>query len=471
MEPKREYSIARFPHEVLALIFEADLDWSFPVASDIAISHVSRHWRNAAIHTASLWCVINILPFQPIEKTTTYLERSRGYPLTVTVDTKTSLYKDSTVFDRFEAVANHVHRWRAFDIYSSSYDFLCAALNRLHNTSAPLLGAIFISFEDDNLDDEDDDDSHVIDPENLLPLSIFTGGCPRLESLGILGLDIRIFWPPAAQIVDLYLKFIVNGPYITLEGFRSIIQLMPNLKSLSLAGNLIDIPLTLPPVDHTIIIPLLESLELTQIDDLEGNQDLRLFLTSTWMPMLQTLMLNDMEQDLSQLVHGVRDSSRKPLFPVLRHISLHHISNGNWTADASFFSSMPSICSFNLYHDDIHTPTILKSLRTTPTQPADMVFWPKLNVICLEIYHQHSFDALCDLITYRQSVRKPITFINISDYRTISGIDFEECRKWLQHNVPTVHIWQRKQSKGLVYLALYLLFRVAHHHGLSRIPV
>jgi len=44
-----------------------------------------------------------------------------------------------------------------------------------------------------------------------------------------------------------------------------------------------DISLLLPPAD-TITIPLLESLELSEIDDLEDNQDFHSFVTALDIP-------------------------------------------------------------------------------------------------------------------------------------------------------------------------------------------
>ena len=263
-----------------------------------------------------------------------------------------------------------------------------------------------------------------------------------------------------------FLYFVQWGP--SYSATVHMIQLMPNLKFLYLEGNLIDIPQTSLPAD-AIKILLLESLDLSQIDDLDDNQDLRSFLSSMWMPVLQTSTLDRIEQDLSQFVQGVCHSSRTPLFPVVQCISLHHISNRNWTADASFFLSMPSICSFNLHHNDIHTPTILKLLQANLNQPADTVFWPYLEDMRVQINHQHLFDTLCDLVTYRQSVRKPITDIIIFDHRDGSDVDLEEGQKWLWHHIPKVYFWPLDMKQS-VCPTLHLLLCSANHCVPPQIP-
>lgn len=88
-ESNQKYtSLSRLPHDVLALVFEANLDLWSGIASE---SDIPRFHSTGA----ACWGVIIIQPFQSSEQMAIYLERFRGYPLRVYINLEVASFRNT----------------------------------------------------------------------------------------------------------------------------------------------------------------------------------------------------------------------------------------------------------------------------------------------------------------------------------------------------------------------------------------
>jgi hypothetical protein len=65
--------VSILPDDVLSSIFAETFKLKRAIGRhrknpfEIVASHVNRHWRDVAIHLSSLWCKIDVMPFQSID--------------------------------------------------------------------------------------------------------------------------------------------------------------------------------------------------------------------------------------------------------------------------------------------------------------------------------------------------------------------------------------------------------------------
>ncbi|KAG8940886.1 hypothetical protein FRC03_005032 [Tulasnella sp. 419] len=81
---------------------------SVQVTSPVILSHVSRHWRSAALGLGSLWSFIRVTDVTPLEKTSEWLHRSRDCSLDIVVLQRNR----QPAKDVYELLLVHVGRWR-----------------------------------------------------------------------------------------------------------------------------------------------------------------------------------------------------------------------------------------------------------------------------------------------------------------------------------------------------------------------
>ena len=122
--------INRIPPEVLSLIPDYCNDDDDDADQDlITLTHVCRGWRDTFISRSSLWTQLD---FMNVDKTRTYIQRSKSSPLELHLERdEDNTYRD----DAFSLVTPHIHRIKSLTIYA---DALPDAL-RYFNCRAPLL--------------------------------------------------------------------------------------------------------------------------------------------------------------------------------------------------------------------------------------------------------------------------------------------------------------------------------------------
>ncbi|KAF8150951.1 hypothetical protein B0H34DRAFT_157935 [Crassisporium funariophilum] len=82
----------------------------------LLLCSISSHWRQVALTTPSLWSSLFVRQYPDLNLISLWLERSRSYPLTLGLASKTMRYKIPEEFRFTEAVlllfATQLHRWR-----------------------------------------------------------------------------------------------------------------------------------------------------------------------------------------------------------------------------------------------------------------------------------------------------------------------------------------------------------------------
>ena len=101
-------------NEFLAAIFEAGLIDGLIISQIVTISHVSRHWREIALQTPSLWSTIHVNGNTMLLDA--YLDRSGACQLDIVVDCDLR-YPEPQILYNFDRFVTHVtpwHAWRNF---------------------------------------------------------------------------------------------------------------------------------------------------------------------------------------------------------------------------------------------------------------------------------------------------------------------------------------------------------------------
>ena len=100
------------PFETIASIFE--LSASEDLSTAIALSHVSRRWRNIALKCPILWDRIEMT--KHVEMISTLLERSRSSLIDVVDIDQDGTANPTSYGNFFSVVAPHSYRWRSICI-------------------------------------------------------------------------------------------------------------------------------------------------------------------------------------------------------------------------------------------------------------------------------------------------------------------------------------------------------------------
>ncbi|OCH86387.1 hypothetical protein OBBRIDRAFT_242419 [Obba rivulosa] len=214
---------------------------------EILVSHVCQRWRGIALDTPALWSTIDFDEEEPFPKAKTYLERSKGAPLVISVDcSETDEDEDdekSGVENRelerwkkiSELIIPHVAHWRTFELIVSDYRLMHHALSQLGRCpSAPMLEGLLLYHHDDNDDVEEFPYPHLREQNFVL----FNGNTPKLSHVVLWGVHLN--WAKSTFLRNLinfelhYHAFDVRPSY---RDFARILKDSPDLKVLSLVAS------------------------------------------------------------------------------------------------------------------------------------------------------------------------------------------------------------------------------------------
>lgn len=174
--------INRIPPEVLSLIPDYH-DGDYPQQDLIALTHVCRRWRDILISRPSLW---TLLDFLDVDKTRTYIERSRTSPLEIFLERepgRTHTYLD----DAFSLVIPHIHRVKLLQVCTAAFPDALQHF-RCHT---PLLEGLYIEINDPR--------SPVLDN------TFFNGDLSSLRSLSLHRVTTLLPWDNLANLTFFYL--------------------------------------------------------------------------------------------------------------------------------------------------------------------------------------------------------------------------------------------------------------------------
>ncbi|KAH6912926.1 hypothetical protein BKA70DRAFT_1559369 [Coprinopsis sp. MPI-PUGE-AT-0042] len=219
---------------------EEDEDPHIPF--EILVSHVCRHWREAAVNTPELWSWIEFVAPPQWEMYEAYLERAKGHPLTLDIDGSRPddyaledhpdhpdyqpehaegepilFYSSKQIQRIFDMLIPLASQWHRVDICMSNHSDMEYVLKRLHEIpEAPALETI-----------------HMHDEENPLTLP-FHGKAPNLRSVDLWG--VHIDWDAAAPLFTnlkhFNLAFHINRP--SFKMFATYLRNAPRLELLEL---------------------------------------------------------------------------------------------------------------------------------------------------------------------------------------------------------------------------------------------
>src|ERR1700728_807674 len=114
--------IESLPNELLATIFAygsrpsthtgfRDSNLPFP----LLVSSINKHWRDVALNSPDVWSCVYVSGWQPLEVTRTWIRRSRGCMLDVTLNLR--FIKQADVDLIIDLIVPHVGRWRRFFLH------------------------------------------------------------------------------------------------------------------------------------------------------------------------------------------------------------------------------------------------------------------------------------------------------------------------------------------------------------------
>lgn len=258
-----------------------DSDFAAPFEFQLAVSHVSQHWRRVVTSIPSLWAVLAFATPPPYSHEQLWLSRAQDYPLTIEIDAdaieeqvkltvpdqhildKRSSDEQYLPFDEkvakrtLDALANilhivlpHVARWRVFSFTASVGAYVHLLLKTLASEKcgpAPLLEAFNI-FDYRDIDDDEDPDADDADLNALvatLSHPLFDGHAPALRRTALWGVPIpwntntHLLSGPNLRSLMLAYHLPASAPAArpTYALFTSLLAASPNLVSLSLASS------------------------------------------------------------------------------------------------------------------------------------------------------------------------------------------------------------------------------------------
>jgi hypothetical protein len=241
-----------------------DLDSPPLIPFQVLVSHVCHYWRRVAIETPCLWNQVDFAEGKPYEKSQAYLERSKGYPLCVTIDcteddpdsSMSSVSGDfacgcSDLPAMLALAMPHIGRWAEFVLRAMDYTDIHTTLTALTMApSAPLLESLELYHHED----EGEQGIEKFTPADLkTPFVLFNNNLPKLKHVVLWG--VHIDWNNTRFLKNLtHLELAYHSQDVrpTFEDFFNILGASPSLEVLELcstgpAGNPSGWSTILPP--------------------------------------------------------------------------------------------------------------------------------------------------------------------------------------------------------------------------------
>ena len=402
------------PNELLTAIFEAG---STDHPQIVTISHVSRRWREIALHTPSLWSTIHMDENTSYPKLLdAYLDRSGACPLDIVVDYQNEYPASRTFQETFylHKILSHIDRWHSLWVGATSNEIAYIILPHLRDSRAPLLERLVVFGEEDAMGDD-------------LDLNVFMGGAPHLSFISLTSLNMQSCWPPLAALTNLELKWTARP---TSHGdFRRAMVTALSLRKLSLWAGAVDFDITSP-----IRIASLESFEITCLADVDDEQecDASIPLKALEMPALKNLAISLMDADHSSKVADLlRVQMPQHNFHRLQHLDLSSsvIHQGD---AAMFMAAFPTVVHVSLldHRSYFHCHSVLEVLSRD--RSLDSPLWPQLSKITLDGIDEHSANLLHTVLQNRIHIGRPIASVTSKSFSGIPKHILERLRQDVQ---------------------------------------
>jgi len=438
-------AISRLPKDVLGIIFELSHHTPFsPVwlqkkkprtKTELTISHVTRHWRDIAIHSPLLWTYIDVSPDQKLDAITAYTQRSKMCTFAVHYSHPAYAF-ETLAYERvldasFDLIIPHVHRWKSIFLAADSC-IIERIGQRLRLLEAPLL-------QKSSRIDIDYAARYRPAPLNDCPPTVFLGGTPILSSvhLQLQGRHLLFFCPSLAAVKNIFLSLKGHVNY----NLVSRILASPFLENLDIKTNN-DFNFGSAPLDYNIKMLRLHSIRIKS--DEYGSITARLtvlkLLAVITAPQLHTLTIQAFK------VQDTTNVKSRPLpvdfqimsrlskfllskFPLLR--SLVFINHEFYALFYREFSrSFSTITCLSIAYS--YSDPACELLRDMASNPSEYEHWFNLNTISVNIRVLGGIeDALCEIVSNHITAGSPIRKLYLNLEAPLSMLRLE----WLRERV------------------------------------
>lgn len=421
----RKRAIYTLPTEVLALIFEEcvrgdPFSYYDITMCALALSHTSRHFRDVAVSTPSLWCNLDYMlgydsePDLYLFSTAVCLERSKASPLRISLKIYDADVTHDDIVRLLDMLVPHVHRWQKFHIAGFLKLALPIYVGRLSNADAPMLKCLCVEYENDVYDIEPPDST------------IFGSGAPCLTSVAFCCILPKHCLPPLASVARVQIKNLGHP-----DEFSHALPVLNGLSNLAHL-NIID--------NHNLDCSLSTVIELPALITLavssESNSELIPgLLAALSAPLLQSLILLGVDNDDLETLFTLVNLSQPPKFPALSSLT---IDNKNGGIEKELLDQLtifiPHVTDFTFIstnpNDPMGTHGSIMGLGES-----GLAGWPSLNTFTLK-----------EWIPYRRTPRPEhvrVALFELLNRRKIAGCRIRNLR------IP-VPVFDEIESMGLV---------------------
>jgi hypothetical protein len=458
------------------------IDESFQVT----VSHVCKHWRGVALGTPDLWSDIDLETgkhaAQSYRRASTYLSRSKGYPLSICIDVKEQDTDDESVCSERSGYQSpttnaqlqelmallipHTGRWRKFKLVSESYFYFHTVLSRLSDAPpASSLEHLELHHFEEELEPEFLPFPY---PNHKTPFVLFDDHAPKLQYVSLYG--VHIDWHNTTFLKNLHsleLAYLSQDVRPSFDDFFTILRSSPGLGTLDLcmsgpSGFPPEWPAFLPPppqddnyhdhhvpasfitqpraLDEHMILPKLHELKLAY----QSPEDLAAFFNRVSMPALHTLEIDLEDSEYTDFVQNhliappkwEGSSSRESRLTNLKEFKIIQLPCTP-KAIAELYATLVNLETINLDFDSLDEPfwEVLIPMRVNGvTVPANHLL-PALHTMRVK---GSRGSVLRQVVDARISVGLPLKKLYI-EYGTEIDQDDDW---WLQEKVEVVEYFE-----------------------------
>lgn len=411
--------ISRIPNEILAEIF-GYMKGSYSannIPNVMVVSHVTRHWRNVALGSPSLWDTIRMSTANDsLDLPITFLTRSEPCTLNVTLD----IPEDAPMsgLRLIPILIPHFGHIRHLAIECGDNEHVVQRLiESFLNFQAPSLECLEIS-----LDLGNSQDSFLWNDRTR----IFTGGTPILSSVVLKGISLQCCSPPLDTITHLSLDSDGDGTMLmSYDHFCDALSACRSLTRLELRGWLF--AFSSSDAARQINLPSLVSFAIGYPIFYRQDHCVRSTFETISAPALQTLSLNYMHRlTLQVVVHFIQS---RALYPMLQHLRLEEPAVECMTVHS--IRAMASVTHVTLMYvggipRKMAALAPLLDRKYQPVFQAD-ILWPRLHTLTICVFDD---VFIRDLITTRIAIGVPLVTLRIESgtYDTLQPCQIEWCR-------------------------------------------
>jgi F-box-like len=393
----RDPPISRIPHEILAMIFvstQTEKLHGLPLGQqqlripiEIAVSHVSTFWRDAAIDTPSLWTKVLVHSAQPSELIQIYLTRSKTYLLDLVVNHGTNgfVYISDTCLNM---IVSHIDRLRSLHVMGS-INKIYTTLSLFHNLAAPQLKELVLRGR-----------GLEWHPYHHTP-HVFAGGAPALSSLRLDGIGLRTCMPPLSAITSMSLHDIQLSGLWKYQHFLTVLSATPLLAELSIHGLLVDH--WDAQANGPVHLHSLRSLWLSGTDSHVSH-----ILYSLSLPHIEFLSLCLPTPSPNERAF-LLNSTGAPRYPTVRSLVFTLI-----ISPSRFPTLFPSLTHLSILHCNS-----LVALQQVFTVSILAMPLPDLETLTVFPLHQSNWQMMCNLVNLRIRQGFPLRKLRL-DYESWS---------------------------------------------------